>query len=505
VAGTTIGFDFGTSTTLLASSDGVVPIGRQLKWLPSLAGYREDGSIVIGEDAVDPPAHQVIRSIKRMITDQRDYVRVDLPSGPRDVRADDLMVELVREVVRRGETNDQPLTRRGAVRLGCPAMWDGPQRRRLVGIAQRAGVPITLANLVDEPVAAGITWLAGSRSAGARPVRMVVFDMGGGTLDIAVLDVRGTDHQDVSVLAAFGVPEAGDALDLRIAGDLDLALGAGGFDIDALPRPRRARELVLDAARGAKIGLTDATEYPVVLPPSRFGVHEIWYTREQLNDAFAEQMDRAESAVLLALQIARLAEPTAGPVSAIVRTPVETLVNSVDVVVLSGGMSRIPYVAECLRRLFPSTTRVELAAPEPENAVVLGLAQAPRYGRINMYRPAFDIRLDWDRGREQRVIYQAFSPLVEARQIAGGDGELRFVRTAADLKVPRKAKGRLRVTSYTGDRVRATLGGHPLDGHPVRLTEDEFEFAIYPSGRLRLVDGNGEHEGHLTDWQALST
>ena len=59
--------------------------------------------------------------------------------------------------------------------------------------------------------------------ADADPLRVLVFDMGGGTLDIAVLDVRGAPP-DVSVLAAVGVAEAGDALDDAIAEDLDYAL-----------------------------------------------------------------------------------------------------------------------------------------------------------------------------------------------------------------------------------------------------------------------------------------
>jgi len=236
-----VGVDFGTSTTLVASTRGVVPIGNDNTFMPSLVGYADDGTVVVGERALDLPDGRLIRSIKRSITDGREYVRVETPTGVRDVRVDDLIVELLREVGRRGARRGQDVGVGSLVRLGCPAMWDGHQRRRLLSAAQRADLPVVLSTMVDEPVAAGIAWLS-QQSTLDRPLRIVVFDMGGGTLDIAVLAVRGGHHKDVSVLAALGVPEAGDALDLAIAADLDFELARIGVDLDALARPRRARE-----------------------------------------------------------------------------------------------------------------------------------------------------------------------------------------------------------------------------------------------------------------------
>jgi hypothetical protein len=61
----------------------------------------------------------------------------------------------------------------------------------------------------------------------------------------------------------------------------------------------------------------------------------------------------------------------------------------------------------------------------------------------------------------------------------------------------------LRVVSYTGEHARATLGGKSLDGFPVALSEQRFEFSLYPNGRLRMVDGVGEFEGQLDDWHVM--
>ncbi len=498
-----IGFDFGTTTTLIASAGRVVPIGDSEPSMPSVVGYGDDRAVVVGEQALAVPEEQVVHSIKRAITERREHVRVDLPAGLRDVRADALIVEVLREAGRRSTRNGVDLTGAAAVRLGCPAMWDGRQRRRLLQAAQDAGLPVTLASLVDEPIAAGIAWLAGRPVETASPIRVVVFDMGGGTLDIAVLDVRGVRHPEVSVLAALGVAEAGDTLDLAIAEDLDFVLGAAGVDIDALADPRRARRRLAYAARLAKIALSTAHETDVALPRRLFEVGSIVYTRRQLEDVFAPQMDRAEQYVLAALRAARLTELAPGTAYDIARTPLETLVRGVDVIVLSGGMSQIPYVTQRLRALFPPSTLVTPAATPPENAVVLGLATAAAYGRINMYRPAFDVLVEWDRGAEFRTVYEAFTPLVEPWQIVQGGSDLRFLRTGLDLSLPRTGQGRLRVVSHSGQPVRASLGGANLDGFPVALSEQKFGFSIYPNGRIRLVDRGGSHEGHVTDWHTM--
>lgn len=494
-----VGIDFGTSTILLASARGIVPIGHSSPWMPSLVGY-DDDSLVVAEDALEiPEPERVIRSIKRCITERRSLIQVDTPSGTQDVHADDLMVELMREALRRGTSHGLDMTQ-GAIRLGCPAMWDGPQRRRLVEVMRRCGLTVTLADLVDEPVAAGISWLAGAEVDTSEPLRVLVFDMGGGTLDVAVLEVRGAD---VSVLSAVGSTDAGDTLDEAVAEDLDYLLAGQGIDVNALSNPRAARIHLNYAAREVKIGLTSATEFGAKLSKRLFGIGYLPYTRDQLNEVFSPQMDRAEQYVAAALRVARLTEQAPATAYDIARTSVDTLVENVDVVVLSGGMSRVPYVAERMRWFFPPATRVELASAEPEHAVALGLAKAGQYGRINMYRPAFDVVIEWEGGRHTQTIYEAFTPLVEPRQIIRGGSDLRFVRTGQDLLLPSAGEGRLRVVSYADAPFDARLGDAGLDGFPVVLSGQKFEFSIYPNGRIRMVDGAGTHEGRVDSWHTV--
>jgi hypothetical protein len=245
----------------------------------------------------------------------------------------------------------------------------------------------------------------------------------------------------------------------------------------------------------------------------------VTYSRDMLEAAFKPLMDQAEETVIAALRSARLTEQAPGSPHDIRRVPLSRLLAGVDVVVLSGGMARVPYVAARMRALFAETTVIESAvAPAadmvgggphlgPECAVVLGLARAGAYGRINMYRPALDIFVEWagpEPGeRESRLIYQAYTPVIAAWQTFVGGTELRYVRNGLDLGLPRAGHGRLRVVSYTGGSARATLGGQSLDGFPVALSEQKFEFCLYPNGRVRLVDGAGEFEGQLDDWHVM--
>jgi molecular chaperone DnaK (HSP70) len=499
-----VGFDFGTSTTLIASTNGIIDIGQEsaghlsAAWMPSVAAVTDDGTTVVGEEATLQVPEQTARSIKRSITEGRTVARLDTPTGIRDVRTDDLMVEVFREAMRRAVATRADLATATDLRLGCPAMWDGRQRRRLLDIAQRAGLPVGLDSLVDEPVAAGIAWLAYAEVSTVAPKRVLVFDMGGGTLDVAVLEVRGRRRPELAVLAAIGVAEAGDALDDAIAEDLASVLTVRGVDMDSLDNPTRARTRLVYAAREAKEGLSVTQEHAAVLPKRQFGVADVWYTRDQLEQVFADQIDRAEQTVITALKVARMTEGMNESAYSIMQTPVEQMTATIDAVVLSGGMTRIPYVKQRLQQLFGPRTRIEVADIAPDTAVALGLARAGSYGRINMYRPAFDVLLEWE--DELRTVYDAFTPLVAPGMIARGGADLRYARNGLDLLLPRKGKGRLRVVPQDGAKVRASLNGRNLDGFTVALSEQRFEFRIYPNGRIHLTDATGSFDGQIDGW-----
>jgi molecular chaperone DnaK (HSP70) len=495
--------DFGTTKTLVASGEHLVPLGPLHRWTPSLVGLDRAGTILVGEDAELADPELRIRSIKRAITKRWNEIRDSAVAAVRRTSADELIVALLDHVAAQARAAGVSLRQAPALAVGCPSVWDSGQRQRFVRLLNTAGIPATFADLVDEPVAAGIAWLERQALAGDTPLRLLVFDMGGGTLDIAVIDVHGAG--DIHLLAAVGRSEAGDALDEAIADDLAKDLGLAyrddtvdGDDRSASADPddaRRQRELLLDAARRLKVGLTTEEESVAVLPRDLFGAaNEVWYERPRLEAAFAPQMDRAIELVHVALRIAHLSTgtPEAPPDPA---PPPDQLLAGVDVVLLAGGMSRVPYVTHRLRQLFGPRPTIAAAFDPPEEAVVRGLTAAGRYRANTRYALDYGIVLEWDDGQRSCPLYEAYMPIIESWWIERNwSGELRFLCTGRGLDLPREGTGVLRVVGG-GQPVAATLNGVSLDGYPVALNGDAFELAIYPSGRLTMTDGAGHHIG----------
>ena len=190
-------------------------------------------------------------------------------------------------------------------------MWTGRQRKRLLDIARSAGLPVDDHTLIDEPIAAGVAWVNNRIAGRGKACRgqLLVFDMGGGTLDVAVLDVHADLGQDpeISVLSSWGVDEAGD-----------VARRAPGGRARASARRARHRpgltcrtqppsaSVVRQAAKEAKERLSDAStrlspiRYPGVDLPA------LSLSREQLDVAFHDQLDRAADLVWAVLRGAQV-------------------------------------------------------------------------------------------------------------------------------------------------------------------------------------------------------
>ncbi|WP_176733842.1 Hsp70 family protein [Micromonospora peucetia] len=491
--------DFGTSTSLVATRAGrrpveIAPLGRSTRWFPSVAGYR-GGTLLVGEDADALPSDQVIRSIKRAITRNEDAVTLPGPAGMSEVLADEVMIALLAEIGDRAARVGEPLTTQREFRLGCPAMWDGAQRQRLLALAEKAGLPVEGCDLVDEPIAAGIAWVSHRYLAyGEQPEgRLLVFDMGGGTLDIAVLDVVGGPDPEISVLTALGAEFAGDMLDHAIARDLFEDLGDNGYDVTATAHPEMLRALVLRAARDAKVNLSRLLEHRVVLPSRQIGrAPVLTYTREQLEEAFRPQMDEAERLVWAALRAARLTERESASPAELRALGPEALIRDIDYVLLAGGMSRVPYVERRLGALFPHAQVFDNAGVQPDEAIVAGLADTAGYDRLNLHRPGFDFVVEWEEGgrSHHQVLYAAYTPFYEPWQVLSGQSNLGYERHGRDFPGPQHGTGRLRVRATTGEPLGLMFNDQVMDGISLTFGRN-MGFKLYCDGRIHLRDGSG--------------
>lgn len=345
-----IGIDFGTTTSFVATPEaGIVPLGSRA-YLPSIAGVM-DQRLLVGEAAAVLPPDRLIRSAKRAITDRRD--QLDVGSGgysaakfPRD----EVVIAILKEVASRTRQTGLSLRSAKALRFGCPAEWGADQRGLMLDLAAAAGIPVERAEMVKEPVAAALDWLERQADRG-REVngRLLAFDMGGGTLDIAVLEVAA---MDVKVLASAGSTVAGDALDEEMYHDI---VAHYGLDLSAMSEPGRAAQHLHNAAVEAKIRLSTDESHDI-FPNARILEAEklapLRYPRERLNDLFGPMMDKAEFEVARALRLAG--------------------VETVDYVLQVGGMSRVPLVRQRLEALFPEAEHIAVYGTADE-AVVRGL------------------------------------------------------------------------------------------------------------------------------------
>lgn len=520
--GYAIGVDFGTSTSLVAEQVGrapveILPLGRTTRWFPSIAGLggtRGDAAspnvtafdtaapgvagarLLVGEDAEALSADQVLRSIKRAITDNQAEVVCIGPDGPCEVPADDAITALLAEIARRSTAAGVPISFEHEVRLGCPAIWDGDQRQRLLELATRAGLPVDESTLVDEPVAAGIAWVTDRFvSHGERPNgRLLVFDMGGGTLDVAVLDVVGGERPQIGVLSALGGTHAGDVLDTAIADDLTAEYAEHGFDVTDLPQPELVRAMMLRAARQAKVALSRRREHRVVLPRVIGQLPALPYSRARLEETLGPQLRLAEQLVWDALRAARLTQVGNGIAPDLRALGPDQLTEDVGYVLLVGGMSRVPYLKRWLGALFPGAQVYDSAGVGPEEAVVAGLAATTGYNRFNLHRPGLDFVIEWEEAGQHRehTVYRAYSPLYEPWQVTSGRSDLGYERHGRELSGPPGGDGVLRVRAPAGEPLGLVFEGQEMDGLRMTFGPDVY-FKLYCDGRIAIRDGAGRN------------
>jgi len=369
-----VGIDLGTTNSLVATVRSGLPeviadaSGRVL--LPSAVWYGSDGPAVVGHEAlakrVDESANVVV-SVKRWLgrslaeltqrgeLEQSPYVFLDnadpsavptvkTPAGPRnavEISADILRVLRSRaEAALGAEPNPEGLRHRellGAV-ITVPAHFDDAQRQATKDAAQLAGIPVL--RLLNEPTAAAIAYGLDAAAQG----RFVVYDLGGGTFDVSVLQLsRGV----FEVLATGGdTALGGDDFDAVVADVLRTALA--GYACS----PMDLASLRVEA-RWAKEALsTDPTVAIDLALPSG--------ARLQTTLTQADFEARTRALLARTLEATRRALRDAG-----------LTVSEVDGVVLVGGATRMPAVRHAVAKLFGRDPLVHL---DPDQVVALGAA-----------------------------------------------------------------------------------------------------------------------------------
>lgn len=505
--GRAVGVDFGTTTSLAAEGDAslgvtLAPVGELTNYMPSVVGVT-DHALLAGERALDLPERQIVRSIKRAITERKTVL--DHPLVPHaTLQVDDAIVTVLRELFSRTRSFGIELTD-DVLRLGCPAMWDSAQRTRLLDLARKAGIPVAEHTLVDEPIAAGMAWVSYRVREHREKIRgrVLVFDMGGGTLDIALLQVdTGSGlHGEISVLASAGLNEAGDQLDVAIRDQLAEQLLDLGLDPQTVARPELTKQLLMSALE-AKEMLSSQDRVLVAVPHPSIRLPNLSYSREQLETVFAGQLRRAEELTWAVVRESYLTHEVHDSPSEIRQKSIADLSQGVTSVLLVGGMSRIPAVRQLLESMFPDARVYDHAGVGPDEAVVAGLAETTAYDRVNLHRPPFDFVLEVP-GAEDILLYEAYSRLYSPAE-AMQRSMLYYEQLAPARLLPQRGTAKLKVRSAMGNDVTFMVDGRTVDGLPVDLGHKDVRLRIRPNGYIGITNGRGRRQHLRVDrWPVL--
>ena len=365
-----IGIDLGTTNSVVAILDGREPRvlvneeGQRVT--PSVVGIGADGAEVVGavarRQAITNPK-RTIASVKRFMGLRWDEMtardkdvpfelveadggRVGVSIDGRIWAPEEVAARILTKLKRAAEAAlGEAVT--GAV-ITVPAYFNDAQRQATRRAGEIAGLDVK--RIINEPTAAALAY--GLQSGGEKTV--AVFDLGGGTFDISILEVAG---DVIEVRATAGDTRlGGDDADRRI-GDwlLDEFERTSGIDARG---DRMVMQRVRDAAERAKIELSTAMATEVHLPFLAAGADgpahlNATLTRARLEQMIADWVGRAIACCERAIADARID------------------VAAIDEVLLVGGSTRIPLVRERVEAYFQRPANHTL---NPDEAVALGAA-----------------------------------------------------------------------------------------------------------------------------------
>ena len=319
-----IGIDLGTSTSALAHvrSDGnpeIVPNADGERLTPSVVFFdRFEGVKLVGsaaKDGGDP--ERTVRHIKKHMDDPSFVVDIDGEKWtPTEISA------LILSKLRKDCANIVGLIEE--VVITVPANFNELARKATVTAGRLAG--LTVRRIVNEPTAAALYYAHTQSVRG----RILVYDLGGGTLDITILDING---DKIDILLSEGARHLGGSDFDEILIDL----------IGQKYREQNGRELILDAAQRRRLlaasedtkkRLSKLNVVSEKIGSEEHGLAEVELTRDSFEEAIKRLLTRTIMLLEQALDSLNL-------------TP-----GDIDHVVLVGGSTRIPKVKELLTKQF---------------------------------------------------------------------------------------------------------------------------------------------------------
>ena len=373
-----IGIDLGTTNSCLAISENgqtkVIENAEGARTTPSIVAYVDGGEILVGapakRQAVTNPKN-TIYAVKRLIgrrfedaevqkdIDKLPFEIVKAPNGDAWVKVQDkelsppqVSAEILRKMKQAAEAHLGETVSEAVITV--PAYFNDSQRQATKDAGRIAGLEVK--RIINEPTAAALAFGMDKNAKGDR--KIAVYDLGGGTFDISIIEIADVDgDKQFEVLATNGDTFlGGEDFDQRLINYIiDEFKKEQGID---LTKDVMALQRLKEAAEKAKIELSSGQQTDINLP---------YITMDATGPKhLALKVTRAKFESLVEDLISRSIEPC--------RTAIKDAglsVNDIDDVILVGGQTRMPKVQDAVKDFFGKEPRKDV---NPDEAVAVGAA-----------------------------------------------------------------------------------------------------------------------------------
>ena len=373
--GKIIGIDLGTTNSCVAVLEGdkpkVIENAEGARTTPSIVAFADEGEILVGQSAkrqaVTNPENTVY-AVKRLIGRrfEDDVVKKDMEMVPYKIvkakngdawveikgeskAAPQISAEILKKMKKTAEDYIGETVSEAVITV--PAYFNDSQRQATKDAGKIAGLDVK--RIINEPTAAALAY-GMDKSSGDKVV--AVYDLGGGTFDISVIEIADVDgEKQFEVLATNGDTFlGGEDFDMRLIDYLSSEFKKdSGIDLSNDPL---AMQRLKEAAEKSKIELSSSQQTEVNLPyitadasgPKHLVVK---LTRAKLESLVEELIDRSLSPLRVALDDAGKST------------------GEIDEVILVGGQTRMPMVQEKVTEFFGKEPRKDV---NPDEAVAVG-------------------------------------------------------------------------------------------------------------------------------------
>ena len=370
--GKVVGIDLGTTNSVVAVMEGgkptVIQNAEGARTTPSVVAYTKNGDRLVGQiakrQAVINPEN-TFYSVKRFIgrqanevsdeskqvsyivkADGNNNIKLECPALKKDFAAEEMSAEVLRKLVDDASKHLGEIVQQAVITV--PAYFNDSQRQATKDAGRIAGLEVL--RIINEPTAASLAYGLDKKN----NETILVFDLGGGTFDVSVLEVGDGVFE---VLSTSGDTHlGGDDFDSKIVNWL-LSEFKEEHGID-LKGDRQALQRLTEASEKAKVELSNLTQTDINLPfltATETGPKHLErsITRNKFEVLCADLIDRSRIPVENAIKDAKVDS------------------SKIDEVVLVGGSTRMPAVKEVVKRVLGKTPNQTV---NPDEVVAVGAA-----------------------------------------------------------------------------------------------------------------------------------